>query len=395
MKKSIFYVAITALFIACGGVKNTQKAINSGNYSSAINRSIENLVDNKTKKSNQPYVILLEEAFKKNEERELQRINYLQKDGNAANLEAIYNCYRKLKSIQNRIQPLLPLEIYDEGRSAEFHFKNYDDKIIATKENLSKHLYNNAIELITNASHKIDYRKAYDDLLYLQKINPDYADSKAKIEEAHAKGIDYVKVGMENNTKQIIPEKLEEELLNFNTYGINDLWTEYHNNPLPNITYDYKMDVALKQIDISPEQVNEKQIIKEKQIKDGEQFVLDKNGNVVKDSLGNKIKIDKFKTVRCNFYQFTQFKSAQVTGVVTYTDLKTKQQLDNYPLTSEFVFEHIYANYNGDKRALESNLISLLQRAAVPFPSNEQMVYDAGEDLKGRLKNIITQQQFN
>ncbi len=395
MKKSIFYVAITALFIACGGVKNTQKAINSGNYSSAINRSIENLVDNKTKKSNQPYVILLEEAFKKNEERELQRINYLQKDGNAANLEAIYNCYRKLKSIQNRIQPLLPLEIYDEGRSAEFHFKNYDDKIIATKENLSKHLYNNAIELITNASHKIDYRKAYDDLLYLQKINPDYADSKAKIEEAHAKGIDYVKVGMENNTEQIIPEKLEEELLNFNTYGINDLWTEYHNNPLPNITYDYKMDVALKQIDISPEQVNEKQIIKEKQIKDGEQFVLDKNGNVVKDSLGNKIKIDKFKTVRCNFYQFTQFKSAQVTGVVTYTDLKTKQQLDNYPLTSEFVFEHIYANYNGDKRALESNLISLLQRAAVPFPSNEQMVYDAGEDLKGRLKNIITQQQFN
>ncbi len=395
MKKSIFYVAITALFIACGGVKNTQKAINSGNYSSAINRSIENLVDNKTKKSNQPYVILLEEAFKKNEERELQRINYLQKDGNAANLEAIYNCYRKLKGIQNRIQPLLPLEIYDEGRSAEFHFKNYDDKIIATKENLSKHLYNNAIELITNASHKIDYRKAYDDLLYLQKINPDYADSKAKIEEAHAKGIDYVKVGMENNTEQIIPEKLEEELLNFNTYGINDLWTEYHNNPLPNITYDYKMDVALKQIDISPEQVNEKQIIKEKQIKDGEQFVLDKNGNVVKDSLGNKIKIDKFKTVRCNFYQFTQFKSAQVTGVVTYTDLKTKQQLDNYPLTSEFVFEHIYANYNGDKRALESNLISLLQRAAVPFPSNEQMVYDAGEDLKGRLKNIITQQQFN
>ncbi len=395
MKKSIFYVAITALFIACGGVKNTQKAINSGNYSNAINRSIENLVDNKTKKSNQPYVILLEEAFKKNEERELQRINYLQKDGNAANLEAIYNCYRKLKGIQNRIQPLLPLEIYDEGRPAEFHFKNYDDKIIATKENLSKHLYDNAIGLINTASHKIDYRKAYDDLIYLQKINPDYADSKAKIEEAHAKGIDYVKVGMKNNTDQIIPVKLEEELLNFNTYGINDLWTEYHNNPLPNITYDYKMDVALKQIDISPEQVNEKQIIKEKQIKDGEQFVLDKNGNVVKDSLGNKIKIDKFKTVRCNFYQFTQFKSAQVTGVVTYTDLKTKQQLDNYPLTSEFVFEHIYANYNGDKRALESNLISLLQRAAVPFPTNEQMVYDAGEDLKGRLKSIITKQQFN
>jgi hypothetical protein len=200
---------------------------------------------------------------------------------------------------------------------------------------------------------------------------------------------------MVNHTEQIVPARLEEELLNFNTYGLDELWTRYHTNPLPNVNYDYAMQVALRQINISPEQVSEKQIIKEKQVKDGYQYAVDSNGNVVRDSLGNDIKIDKFTTVRCNFYQFTQFKTAQVTGVVSFTDLDTKQEISSYPLSSQFVFEHVYANYNGDKRALENDLVAMLNLAAVPFPSNEQMVYDAGEDLKSRLKNILVSQRFN
>ncbi len=81
--------------------------------------------------------------------------------------------------------------------------------------------------------------------------------------------------------------------------------------------------------------------------------------------------------------------------MVSYIDLNTKQQVNTYPLSSEFVFEHIYANYQGDRRALENDLIALLDLRAVPFPSNEQMVYDAGEDLKNRLKDILVRHKFN
>ena len=123
------------------------------------------------------------------------------------------------------------------------------------------------------------------------------------MEEAYLKGLDFVRVDMMNNTEQIIPARLEEELLNFDVYGLDGLWTQYHNNPQPDIKYDYAMKLSLREINISPEQVNEKQIIKERQIKDGYKYAVDTQGNVVKDSLGNKIKIDKFKTVKCNFYQ--------------------------------------------------------------------------------------------
>ena len=394
MKKFLLFSFI-GLLLSCSGVKKTQEALNSGNYEAAINKAVMNIAENKTKKSNQQYIVLLEEGFKKNTERELQHIKFLEKDGNAANYEEIFNTYNRLKSIQERIRPLLPLQILDEGRRAQFNFKNYDDEIIASKNNLSEFLYNKATTLLSNANYKSDYRNAYSDLNYLNEINPNYKDVVAKIDEAYLKGLDYVIVNMTNNTDQIIPKRLEDELLNLNTYGLNTNWTEYHTNRIQNQLYDYQMEVSFQDISISPEQIREKQISKEKQIKDGYTFVEDSNGNVVSDSLGNSIKVDKFKTVRCDFYQFTQFKSAKVTGVVSFIDLKKQQKINQYPLSSQFVFEHIYANYDGDKRALDNDLVSLLQLARVPFPSNEQMVYDAGEDLKNNLKNILNNQRFN
>lgn len=395
MKKAILLVTALVFLIACGGVKKTQEAINTGNYNQAINSALKNLADNKSKKGNQVYIVMLEEAFQKNAKRELQNISFLKKDGNPANLEAIYKGYSYLKNIQQRIRPLLPLYIMEENRDAQFKFTNYDELILDAKDDLSNYLYDNALTLLTNASNKRDFRKAYEDFRYLEEINPGFGDTKEQMESAYQKGLDYVKVRMVNDTDLIIPVRLEEELLNFNTFGLDDLWTQYHNNPMKDIRYDYEMQVAFKDINISPEQVNEKQLVKEKQVKDGYKYLEDENGRIVRDSLGNEIKIDNFKTVTCNFYQFTQQKSAQVTGTVRYIDLQTKQQINTYPLSSEFLFQHMYANYSGDRRALDTNLMSMLNLAAVPFPSNEQMVYDAGEDLKLRLKDIVVRHRFN
>ncbi|MBT8284872.1 MAG: hypothetical protein HKO75_05745 [Flavobacteriaceae bacterium] len=395
MKKALLFISTFVFLLACGGVKKTQEAINTGNYQQAMNRAMSNLADNKDKKGNQPYIIILEEAFAKNMERELQNIAFLEKDGNPANLEAIYKSYSQLREIQNRITPLLPLYIRDENRNAQFDFQNFDEDIIDSKDRLSEYLYENALSLFKNASNKTDYRRAYDDFRYLDEINPGFADTKDQMEMAYQKGLDFVKVKMINDTQVVIPERLEEELLNFNTYGLDNLWTQYHNNPLENIKYDYEMQVAFREINISPEQVNEKQFIKEKQVVDGYKYLEDENGNLVKDSLGNEIKVDNYRTVTCNYYQFTQQKMAQVTGLVSFVDLHTKQQLNTYPLSSEFLFQHVYANYNGDKRALDNELVALLNLGAVPFPSNEQMVYDAGEDLKARLKEIVVRHRFN
>lgn len=395
MKQILLTSLMLFFLISCGGVKKTQEALNTGNYGNAINTALKNIAENKTKKSNQPYIQMLEEAYKKNTERELQEIAFLKKDNNPANHEIIFNGYQNLKSIQERIKPLLPLKLYDENRDARFSFKDYDEEIIKSKRELSDYLYSNATALLNTGRYKEDFRKAFDQFSYLNDINPNYKDTQLTLEEAHDKGLDYVQVVMINDSEQIVPNRLEQELLNFNTYGLNDLWTVYHTNALENIKYDYEMQVAFRNINISPEQVTEKQISKEKQIKDGYKYATNQDGEVLKDSLGNKIKIDKFKTVKCNFYQFTQLKSVEVVGNVSFLDLNSQQQINSYPLASQFVFNHVYAKHNGDTSALEEDMVPLLQLSAVPFPSNEQMVYDAGEDLKAKLKGIVTRHRFN
>ena len=393
MKKQLLIIVSSLFIISCSSVKNTQQAISNGNYDKAIDIALDNLKRNKTKKGNQPYVVLLEEAFSKANKKDLDRITYLKKDENPENLETIFGVYQNLKNRQEVIKPLLPLPIVKKNRDAVFKFSNYDDEIINTKNQLSDYLYTKAKKLFY-LDNKLDYRTAFNDLEYIEKIHPNFKDVRNLIEIAHQRGLDFVFVSMKNETEQVIPKRLEEDLLNFDTYGLNDLWTVYHAAKDAKINYDFGLELNLRKIQVSPEQVREKEIIKEREVKDGTVFLLDDKGNQVLDKEGKKIEVDKMVKVRCELYQFTQFKTVQVTGKVKFVDYTTKQTIQTYPIASQFDFQHIYANYRGDKRALESSFLDMIALRVVPFPTDEQMIYDTGEDLKQRLKSIINQNKF-
>ena len=393
MKKSLLFSTLILLIFSCSSIKNTQEAISNGNYDSAINTAIKNLKRNKTKKGNQPYILLLEEAFAKATTKDLARINFLKKDNNPEKIETIFVLYEQLKKRQEILKPLLPLYIVNENRDANFKFTDYDDAIIENKNQLSDYLYAKAKRLF-NSNTKFNYRVAYDDLAYIEKVNPNFKDVRNLMNVAREKGLDFVIVSMKNETQKVIPKRLEEDLLNFDTYGLNDLWTVYHGAKDPKINYDFGLELNLRKIKVSPEQIREKEIIKEKDIKDGFKYLLDENGNQVLDQEGNKIKVDKLIKVRCELYQFTQFKSAKVTGIVKYVDLYTKQIIQTYPIESRFSFQHIYANFKGDKRALDASFLDLIRFRVVPFPTNEQMIYDSGQDLKEKLKFIISRNKF-
>jgi hypothetical protein len=254
-------------------------------------------------------------------------------------------------------------------------------------------LYTKALTLL-HTKDKFNARQAYDDFKYIDGINPNYRDVRDRIEEALSQGQDYILMSLENDTRQVIPARLENELLNISTYGLNDLWTVYHNNKIPKVKYDYNMSLIFKDIIISPEQIKDREIIKEKLVKDGYKYVLDTNGNVKKDSLGNDIKEDKYKKVSCQYFETRQLKTSTVTAVVKFKDLKNQQILDRFPIESTFLFEHFYATYRGDKRALENAFLDYIDNRHIPFPSTEQMIYDTGEDLKLKLKAIITNHNF-
>lgn len=390
--KKITFILLAIIITACGS-GNVEKLISNGNYDAAINKSISKLRTNKNAKGKQEYVYLLQEAYAKANERDLTQINRLLKEANASNFESVYNLYLNLQSRQDKVRQILPLKLINEGKEAVFAMKDYTDEIISSKNGLSSYLYANSIKLL-ESNNKMDIRQAYDDLLYLDRLNPNFSDVRKKIDEAQFKGTDFVFVSTKNETNTVIPVRLQDDLLNFGTFGLNDKWTVYHNKKQKNINYDFGMLVNFRQINISPEQIKEKEFIKEKQVKDGLKNLVDNNGNVVKDSLGKVIKVDNFKTIRVNIYEFRQFKTVQVTAKVDYVDYRTNQLIESFPLASEFVFENIYSTFNGDKNACEPEYYEYFDRRAVAFPSNEQMIFDSGEDLKNKLKTIITGNKF-
>ncbi|OXB04669.1 hypothetical protein [Flavobacterium pectinovorum] len=393
MKKiTLLFSVLLILFSSCG-VKTTQSMLSDGNYDGAIDRAVEALKTKKDSKGKQDYVYLLEEAFAKAKDRDLRNLEVMIKEANPANSERIYNTYLQLNNRQEKIRPLLPLPLLKQGKNASFPFDNYSDQIVSSKNALSKYLYETSSVLL-KSKNKMDFRQAYDNLFYLESINPGYKNAKKLMEDAQFKGTDFVDIYAKNETNMVIPKQLQDDLLDIKTYGLNDKWTVYHSVRQKNIVYDYSLIVNFIQINISPEQIKEKEFIKEKQIKDGVKTLLDSRGRPVRDSLGKEIKIDNYRMLRANVYEFRQFKSCQVTAKVDFVDLKTNQLAQTFPITSEFVFENIYSTYKGDRNACEDSYISYFNKRAVPFPNNEQMVYDTGEDLKLRLKDIIVKNKF-
>ncbi|MFA9190688.1 hypothetical protein AAGV28_04825 [Flavobacterium sp. FZUC8N2.13] len=392
MKKQLLLLSIL-LFISSCGVKQTRNLLTTGNYDEAIDNAISNLRSNKDKKGNQEYVYLLEEAFFKAKERDLNSLNLLEQDKNPSNLEKIFNIYVQLDNRQEKIKPLLPLKLLKENKNARFTFDNYNKPIVESKKALSKYLYDNSKALL-QSTNKVEIRKAYDDLEYLNQINPNYQNTLQLQEEALIKGRYYVNVALRNQTNMVIPVALQNDLLDFNTFGMNDKWTVYHNSIQKQIKYDYQIIVNFRAINITPEQIKEKEFVKEKVIKEGFKDLLDKNGKPVKDSLGKTIKVDNLKTIVIRIREFNQFKACQITANVDYINFTNKQLLQTYPLASESVFSNDYSTYKGDKRATEESYYSYFNRKLVPFPSNEQMVYNTGEDLKAKLKGIIVRNKF-
>ena len=386
MKRFLLLTVLVSVLISCSAKKQIETAISHGNYDEAISEALSKLENNKDKNRKRDYIVMLEDAYYKVLEEDLRDVEHLKKDGNPEQYKTIYSIYMDLEERQNAIKRVLPLKI--NGNTLNLDFNDYSSEIVDYRYKTSEYLIGQGISLL-DSGDKFNARKAHGIFSYIEQINPNFEENRSLMTEAHLKGMDYVHVSVQNQTHQIIPQRLEAELIDFNTYGLNDFWTTYHANVNETIEYDFAMQLQLKQIIISPERINERQILREKQIVDGWKYQLDRAGNVMQDSLGDDIKIDKIINVRARFVEVLQTKSAQVIADVVYTDLKQNQVIDAFSIDSGFVFENVFGRYTGDKRALVRDDINLLNQRQLRFPSDEQMVFDSGEDLKLKLKDII------
>lgn len=388
--KNLSLLLITALIIGCTTIKTTQKKLNSGSYDAAIEDALKKLRPNKSKKSSQPYVFLLQEAYEKAQKRDQDKLRQFQNSPNYLELKSLYYLYDRLDRRQKKIEPILPLTSLQSGREVRFSRQDYFPALEDSKNRWATALFSAVSQqLEANSADKFAYRSLFDAVLELQQVRRLTTLEDAMAKELQFRGTIFVQASINNDTDQILPEKLATQLLDIPTGTLQNRWAIFHQKPQENTPYEYEVKLNFESIDISPEKIQEQVFESEKEIEDGTTILKDEDGNQVKDSLGNAIEVPRFKTVRSVFYQSLQQKFIQVKASLVLQSVSSQETISKFPLETQWVFEHRFGTFKGDRRALKRNWLRFLQLKQRPFPSNEEMLLGASKDIKREFVALL------
>ncbi len=286
LKPALF--AAIALFLA-SACTSPEKLIERGDFDQAISLSARKLSGKKKKK--EKYVRAVEESFRRATNLDMRRIKSLQTEGYAENWVEINRIHRKIQKRQELIEPLLPL-ISKEGYKADFMFVKVDGLLRESKEKAAHFYYIEGKRLLAQAElgDKAAAREAHRQFERIGQYYNRYKDEDKLMRKAHELGIVYVLFSMENNSHSILPRDFEREIKRISVSDMESTWREVHLSPERFTKYDYNVVMNLRRIDVSPEQFREREYFDKKIIEDGWRYVLDQNGNVLKDTLGNDVK---------------------------------------------------------------------------------------------------------
>ena len=372
---------------------NPMKLIERGNFDEAISLSAKKLSGKKKKKTK--YVKALEDAFARVTHTDMREIKVLEKEGREENWVKINAIHQRIRRRQQLIEPLLPL-FSSDGYKADFSFVKVEDLEIESKEKAAEFYYNEGKRYLAVAERgdKAAARSAFDNFDKIRRYYKKFKDEDRLMKRAKELGIVYVLFKMENDSRAILPKDFEKEIKRISVRDLDRDWRTVHLNPEKGLDYDYTVVMRLTEINVSPDLIKEREYVDDKTIEEGWEYVLDKNGNVRKDSSGNDIKIPKKVLIKARIFETYQNKAAHVGGRLEFFDNQEREIIYTEPLAVDAIFENYAATFDGDKRALTDESKKKIGNRPVPFPPSENLILQAADLLKPVVKDKIARSRI-
>lgn len=388
-KNFLPYLIISLVLFA--GCNVTKRYYIRGEYDRAIVRAVKKI---KKKSNNEKEIVYLEKSYITANLKDNEQLKLLKLEGKPDNWEEILRIYEKLKWRQTIVQPILPLKL--NARTINFEYIDYNKDIITAKQNAAEYWYAKGKQLL-NSGDRFMAREAYEHFKNVKFYFDTYQDVENLMMLAKQRGITRVGMMLENNTIYKLPPDFKKELFNLEYERLDGKWIRYFPDIDNNETYHCIVKLNIKNILISPEKLLQRESIKTKKIQDGTEVLLDSQNNVVKDSLGNPIRVPRMVEVSCRLMETVQQKTTRVEGEVIYFDVLAQKVITSKPLASDYFFEHITYMANGDLRALDEEIRKRLGALPVPFPNDMEMIsgsmfifknvfFDLLRDNKYRIK---------
>jgi hypothetical protein len=218
----------------------------------------------------------------------------------------------------------------------------------------------------------------------------DYEGIDNKIQEAKLQGMSRVFVSIQNSSIIKFPKEFEDDLLALDFPRLNSDWVEYYTQNLnENTQYDYFVNVNIKNVAVSPDQSLQRDSVIKRDIEDGFSYVLDKKGNVMRDSLGNDIKQKKYKTVQCALVETIQSKACRIEGDIEVIQVNPNKAVRKDPIGARSNFENISSRALGDIQALNEKQLERTKTSIATFPTDIEMIMRCSESLKGVIRGAI------
>ena len=383
MRKLI--VSFSILTIIFSGCASSNKQFSRGNYDAAIERSIKKL---RKKPNDAKQVKVLLDSYRIANESNLERIRYLKLEGRADRWDEIFRLYDRLSSRQSLVRTVMPLSL--NGRPVDFQYIDYAPEMVEAKRRAADYYFAHGNQLM-RGGQKSNYRQAYTEFRKAKQYMGDYPDIDNRINEARYLGISRVFVSVQNNSFIRFPEEFDQSLLDrLDLPRLNSDWVEYHVRHLnDNIEYDYFINVNVSNIVVSPGLTSQKDLRFKKEVEDGFEYKLDKRGNVMKDSLGNDIKIKKYKTLHCVVVETTMKKSCVISGNIEFIQVNPDKILKRDPLRAHSNFEDISARAIGDLGALPSDVAALTRKPPIPPPTDIDMILMSSDGFRQAIRESI------
>jgi hypothetical protein len=382
MKKTIvLYFALTIILSGCGSSK---KQLERGNYDAAISTAVKQL---RKDPDDAKQIATLERSYKIVNDQDNERIRFLKMEGRPQNWDEIYLIYKRLSDRQALVRTVMPLNA--GNRTIEFPTIDYLPEMIGAKRKSADFYYAHGIELMKSGL-KDSYRQAFAEFVRAKEYVGDYEGIDNKIQEAKYLGMSRVYVSLLNTTMIKFPKEFEEDLLTVDLQALNSEWVEFHTINLDeNTKYDYFINVNVRNIAVSDNQTAQRDSVIKRDVEDGFNYQLDSKGNVMKDSLGNDIKVKKYKTLQCALISTIQTKGCRIDGDIEIIQTNPNKVIKKDPIGAQSNFENISARALGDLGALNASQLERTKTQIVPFPSDIEMVLRCSESLKMAIRGSI------
>ena len=382
MKRILSIVFILTIILS--GCGSSKKQLQKGNYDAAIQKAVKQL---RKDPSDIKQIDILTQAYKVSNDQDNERVRFLKMEGKSNSWDEIYLVYKALNDRQSLVKTVTPLNA--NGRSVDFPNVDYVPDMVNAKRKAADFYYAHGNELMKSRI-KESYRQAFAEFLRAKEYVGDYEGIDEKIQEAKVQGMSRVFVSIQNTSIIKFPKEFEEDLLALDLPRLNSEWVEYYTQNLnENTQYDYFVNVNVKNVAVSPDQSIQRDSVIKRDIEDGFYYVLDKKGNVMRDSLGNDIKQKKYKTVQCALVETVQSKACRIDGDIEVIQMNPNKQLKKDPIGAQSNFENVSSRALGDIQALNARQLERTKTALVQFPTDIEMIMRCSESLKMAIRGAI------